>query len=85
MGQLARATGLAKTTALNLVNTLAGVGLAEHDAAVGAYRLGLKQVEYGGAVERRQQLLEPMRPVLMTLCSEKNETVNLAVPAYSTC
>ena len=80
LGRLARATGLAKTTAFNLVHALAGAGLAEHDLAAGAYRLGLKQVEYGRAVERRLDLIEPMRPILMALCAETNETVNLAVP-----
>lgn len=80
LGRLARATGLAKATAFNLLHALAGAGLAEHDPGVGAYRLGLKQVEYGRAVERRLDILEPMRPVLMRLCAETNETVNLAVP-----
>jgi IclR family acetate operon transcriptional repressor len=77
---LAAATGLAKTTTFNLVNALASTGLAEHNQDGGSYRLGLKQVEYGRAVERRLDLLEPLRPVLVELCAETNETVNLAVP-----
>ncbi len=77
---LARKVGLAKTTTFNLVTALAQTGLAEHDPSVGAYRLGLRLVEYGRAVERRLDLVEPLRPVLTTLCADSNETVNLAVP-----
>lgn len=80
LGNLARASGLAKTTAFNLVTALAQTGLAEHDPDAGAYRLGLRHVEFGRAVERRLDLLESMRPVLMRLCADSNETVNLAVP-----
>ncbi len=77
---LARATRLAKTTAFNLVTALVDVGLAERDPAVGAYRLGLRHVEYGRAVERRMDVLPRLRPLLIRLCSETNETVNLAIP-----
>lgn len=80
LGHLARAAGLAKTTAFNLVTALAQTGLAEHDTVAGAYRLGLRHVEFGRAVERRLDLLEAMRPALMQLCADSNETVNLAVP-----
>ena len=80
LGTLARANGLAKTTAFNLVTALVQTGLAEHDPALGAYRLGLRHVEFGRAVERRLDLLETLRPTLMRLCAESNETVNLAVP-----
>ncbi len=80
LGSLAAASGLAKTTAFNLVNSLAATGLAEHDPAAGAYRLGLGLLVYGRAVERRLDLMGDMRPVLLALCAETNETVNLAVP-----
>ena len=80
LGRLAASAGLAKTTAFNLVHALAETGLAEHDPAAGAYRLGLRHLEYGRAVERRLDLLGRMRPVLLALCAETNETVNLAVP-----
>lgn len=77
---LARATRLAKTTAFNLLTALVDVGLAERDRTVGAYRLGLRHVEYGRAVERRMDVLPKLRPLLIRLCSETNETVNLAIP-----
>lgn len=77
---LAAATGLAKTTAFNLVGALADVGLVEHDPARGAYRLGLLHLVYGRAVERRLDLVALIRPHLVRLCAETRETVNLAFP-----
>lgn len=77
---LAAATGLAKTTAFSLVTALVETGLAERDAGRGVYRLGLRHVEYGKAVERRLDLSREMRPVLLGLVAATNETVNLAIP-----
>lgn len=77
---LAAATGLAKTTAFNLVTALADVGLVEHDPRRGAYRLGLLNLVYGRSVERRLDLVAIIRPHLVRLCAETRETVNLALP-----
>lgn len=77
---LARATRLAKTTAFNLLAALVDVELAERDPAVGAYRLGLRLIEHGQAVERRMEVLPRLRPLMMRLCDETSETVNLAIP-----
>ncbi|MCR8726054.1 IclR family transcriptional regulator [Frigidibacter sp. ROC022] len=77
---LAAQTGLVKTTAFNLVNALADVGLVEHDPEVGAYRLGLHHVVYGRAVERRLDILTIAKPHLVKLCTATRETVNLALP-----
>jgi IclR family acetate operon transcriptional repressor len=77
---LACLTGFAKTTAFNLVGALVDVGLVEHDPVGGAYRLGLLQLVYGRAVERRLDLAALIRPFLVRLCAETRETVNLALP-----
>lgn len=77
---LARATGLAKTTAFNLVNALVAVGLAERDGRAGAYRLGLHHIVYGKAVERRLDVAAIARAHLTRLCAITRETVNLALP-----
>lgn len=77
---LAQRSGLAKATAFNLLQTLAATGLAEHDTSRGAYRLGLKHLGYGRAVERRLDLRPLVLPVLARLCAETGETVNLALP-----
>jgi DNA-binding IclR family transcriptional regulator len=77
---LAERTGLAKTTAFNLVSALVDVGLAERDAARGAYRLSIQHLLYGKAVERRLDIASLVRPYLIRLCAATRETVNLALP-----
>lgn len=77
---LATRTGLAKTTAFNLVTALVDVSLAERDAKAGAYRLGLQHIVYGKAVERRLDIAAIARPHLLRLCAATRETVNLALP-----
>ncbi|WP_244622630.1 IclR family transcriptional regulator [Microvirga brassicacearum] len=77
---LALETGLAKTTAFNLVSALVDVGLAERDAKAGAYRLSLQHLSYGKAVERRLDIATIARPHLIRLCALTRETVNLALP-----
>jgi IclR family acetate operon transcriptional repressor len=79
LGALATATGLAKGTAHNLVGALVDAGLVERDAVLG-YRLGLRLLGYGRAVERRLDLLPMLRPLLLRLSAETGETVNLALP-----
>ncbi len=78
---LARRVGVAKTTAFNLVGALVDVGMAEHDATRGLYRLGLLHLVHGRAVERRMDMVELIRPFLVRLCAETRETVNLALPS----
>jgi IclR family acetate operon transcriptional repressor len=77
---LAARTGLAKTTAFNLVSALVDVGLTERDAKAGAYRLSLQHLVYGKAVERRLDIAAIARPHLIRLCATTRETVNLALP-----
>ena len=77
---LATRTGLAKTTAFNLVTALVDVGLSERDAKAGAYRLSMQHLIYGKAVERRLDITEIARPHLIRLCATTRETVNLALP-----
>lgn len=77
---LAARTGLAKTTAFNLVTALVDVGLADRDATAGAYRLSLHHLVYGKAVERRLDIAAIARPHLVRLCATTRETVNLALP-----
>jgi DNA-binding IclR family transcriptional regulator len=80
LGVIAAATGLVKTTAFNLVSALVDVGLVEHHAGRGAYRLGFELMALGRAVERRTDIVGAIRPYLMRLCATTRETVNLALP-----
>ncbi len=77
---LADRLGVAKTTTSNLVGALVDVGLVEHDATRGAYRLGLALLAYGKAVERRLDIAAALRPHLIALSAATRETVNLALP-----
>lgn len=80
LGALADRLGIAKTTTRNLVGALVDVGLVDHDARSGAYRLGLSFFAYGKAVERRLDIASAVRPHLIRLCAQTRETVNLALP-----
>lgn len=77
---LAARLGIAKTTTSNLVGALVDVGMVEHDARRGAYRLGLPLLAYGKAVERRLDVAAVLRPHLIALSAATRETVNLALP-----
>lgn len=80
LAAICQATGLNKTTAFYLLESLVGLGFAERAAPSRGYRLGLRNLEFGAAVQRRISLLEVSRPALIRLCAETKETVNLAVP-----
>jgi IclR family acetate operon transcriptional repressor len=80
LAQASRTVGLHKTTAFNLLNSMVAVGLVERDANRGAYRLGLRHLEYGRLVQRRLDLMPVIRPTLVQLCADTRETVNLALP-----
>lgn len=77
--EIAKATGLLKTTAFNLVSALADTGLVERETTLG-YRLGLHALIYGRVVERQLDVVALIRPHLVQLCADTRETVNLALP-----
>ncbi len=79
LNDLARTCGLAKTTTFTLVDSLVHVGLVDREER-GGYRLGLRNVAYGRAVERQLDIGALARPALIRLCELTRETVNLAVP-----
>jgi DNA-binding IclR family transcriptional regulator len=79
LGELARICGLVKTTAFTLVDSLVRVGLVDREE-LGGYRLGLRNLAYGRAVERNLDIASIARPGLLKLCALTRETVNLAVP-----
>lgn len=80
LGDIAAATGLNKTTAYYLVETLVALGFAERVGDGDGYRLGLRNLELGRAVQRRLDIATLGRPSLVRLCALSKETVNLAVP-----
>jgi DNA-binding IclR family transcriptional regulator len=79
LNELARSCGLIKTTAFTLVDSLVQVGMVDREEH-GGYRLGLRNLVYGRAVERQLDIASVARPALLRLCALTRETVNLAVP-----
>ncbi len=77
ISELARRTGLAKSTVHRLVLELLRCGLLEREGA--AVRLGLRLFELGQLVQRRQSLREAAWPFMTDLCTATGATVQLAV------
>jgi DNA-binding IclR family transcriptional regulator len=77
VSELARRTGLAKTTVHRLAGHLADVGLLEREGT--ALRLGLRLFEIGQLAVRRRGLVDAARPYLADLREATRNTVHLAV------
>lgn len=77
ISELARRSGLAKTTVHRLVHELAGCGLVEvtGDGA----RLGMRLFELGQNVPRQRSLTEAALPFMRDLQQATGDTVHLAV------
>lgn len=76
-GQVAREIGLPKSTATNLLDTLAAVGLIGRDER--GYSLGVKLIELGAAAADRLDIRSIARPVLRDLSELGIGTSNLAI------
>ncbi|WP_414938822.1 IclR family transcriptional regulator [Amycolatopsis sp. cmx-11-51] len=77
VSELARRTGLAKSTVHRLTGHLVATGLLEREGV--ALRLGLKLFEIGQLAVRRRGLVEAARPYLADLREATRNTVHLAV------
>jgi DNA-binding IclR family transcriptional regulator len=80
LAEISAATHLNKTTAFYLVESLADLDLVERQAAPKGYRLGMRNLELGRAVQRRLDIAALSKASLVRLCHLSKETVNLAVP-----
>ncbi len=80
LSEISKATGLNKTTAFNLLASLATLRLVEQDAHSRKYRLGLRFLELGRLIQQRLHVSQLARPALTNLCKSTNETVNLGLP-----
>jgi len=76
-GEVAHAIGLPKSTATNLLATLAAVGLVTRDER--GYSLGMKLIELGAAAAERLDITNIARPVLRELSELGIGTANLAI------
>lgn len=77
ISELARRSGLAKTTVFRLVHELARYGLVE-DTGDGV-RLGMRLFELGSSVPRQRSLTEAALPFMRDLQQATGDTVHLAV------
>jgi IclR family acetate operon transcriptional repressor len=80
LGEISRVTALNKTTAYNLLASLATLRFIEQDEHSRRYRLGLRNLELGRIVQQRLHISHLARPILANLCKKTNETVNLGLP-----
>jgi DNA-binding IclR family transcriptional regulator len=76
-GEVAREIGLPKSTATNLLDTLAAVNLITRDER--GYSLGVKLIELGAAAAERLDIRSIARPVLRDLSELGIGTSNLAI------
>ncbi len=77
ISELARRSGLAKTTVFRLVHELASCGLVE--VTGGGVRLGMRLFELGQNVPRQRSLTEAALPYMRDLQQATGDTVHLAV------
>jgi DNA-binding IclR family transcriptional regulator len=79
LNDLARATGLNKTTAFRLLSALEAEHLVMRNPLSGAYRLGVELIAMGGVAMRSNPLRTVSRPTLVTLAEQSGEAATLEV------
>jgi len=80
LARLAPAAGLHRSTAFSLLASLVALGLLDAPVPGVGYRLGVKHLARGLAVQRGLGLVACAGDALRGLCRATGETVNLAVP-----
>ena len=71
-------SGLNKSTAFNLVNTMEQLGLLEQDEITKAYRLGTHLLRLGEIAKKSITVIDVAKPFMTDLRDKVNETVQLA-------
>ena len=79
VAEIARRTGLPRTTVHRIVDSLRSVGLLEQDASRDRYRLGLKLFELGGNALTNLPLYREAPPFVDTLAKLTGEDVHLCI------
>lgn len=77
--EIARRTGLPRTTVHRIVDSLRAVGFLEQEASRERYRLGLKLFELGNVALANMPLYREAGPFVDTLAKLSGETVHLCV------
>ena len=77
--EIARRTGLPRTTVHRIVDSLRSVGFLEQDASRDRYRLGIKLFELGGSALMNLPLYREAPPFVDTLAKLSGEDVHLCI------
>ena len=77
--ELAKATGLAPSTAHRLLKTLQQRRYVSHDAERGLWFVGVQSFTVGAAFLRTRNVVAAARPVMRQLMEDSGESVSLAV------
>lgn len=78
LGEIADATGFAKSTAHGLLSSMRNCGLVEQDTA-GRYALGVRLFEYGSAVSSTRNIITLSREPMQALVDATNESASLSM------
>ncbi len=78
LARITRESGLTKNKVFRILSTLEKHRFVERDDT-GAYRLGVRFLDFGQRVQNQMDLLEASRPVMDWLVQETRETVFLGV------
>ncbi len=79
VSDIAREIGVVKSTAHQLLATLAAHGFVENNAATGRYRLGARLMEVGAVASKHFGLGPAVVPLLEALVAKVHETCSLGV------
>ena len=77
--EIARRTGMPKSTAHRIIDSLRTVGFLEQDATRERYRLGLRLFEYGSTVLGSMELHRAASPFVEAVTKRSGEDVHLCV------
>lgn len=79
VSEIARRTGMPKSTAHRIIDSLRTVGFLDQDSSRERYRLGLRLFEYGSTVLGSMELNRVASPFVEVLTKRSGENVHLCV------
>ena len=79
VSEISREIGVVKSTAHQLLATLAAHGFVENNGTTGRYRLGVRAMEAGAVASTQAGLGPAVLPLLEALVGEVHETCSIGV------
>ena len=79
LGELAAASGYAKSTVYGLLSSMRSAGLIDQEPDSGRYALGMRLYEYGSAVQRTRSILVLCREPMQRLVEQSGESASLSM------